>query len=55
MMDWPAAWNDIAEVRLEVLQGNVAAVALFKRRGFEVVQTSLYAERPLLKMIKKLK
>ena len=57
MMDWPAAWNDIVEVRLHVLKRNIAAVALFKRRGFEVVQTSFnyFDGHSVLRMVKKMK
>ena len=54
-MDWPADWDDIVEVRLHVLKRNTAAVALFKKWGFEVVQTtfSYYAGHSVLRMVKK--
>ena len=56
MMDWPAAWNDIMEVRLHVLQRNAAAVALYKKWGFEVVDTKLdyFVGHPVLRMVKKI-
>ena len=55
MMDWPAEWNQIVEVRLDVLEGNVAALGLYEKWGFEVVQTGFFVERPMLKMVKKMK
>ena len=56
MMDWPAEWNDIAEVRLHVLKRNLVAVALYKKWGFEVVQTTLnyFVGHPVFRMVKKI-
>ena len=56
MMDWPADWDDIVEVRLHVLKRNVAAVALYRKWGFEVVQTTVnyFIGRSVLRMAKKI-
>ena len=56
MMDWPAAWNDIIEVRLHVLERNVGAVALYKKWGFEVVEAKrdYFIGHPVLRMVKKI-
>ena len=55
MMNWPAEWNQIAEVHLDVLEGNVAAMGLYEKWGFEVVQSAFFVDRPILKMVKKIK
>ena len=56
MMDWASAWKDVREVRLHVLKSNLGAVALYKKWGFEVVETKLhyFVGHPVLRMIKKL-
>jgi ribosomal protein S18 acetylase RimI-like enzyme len=56
MMDWPAAWNDVAEVILHVMARNAKAIALYKKWGFEVTETKFdyYVGHTILKMVKQL-
>ena len=56
MMDWPTTWKDVVEVRLHVLERNLGAVALYKKWGFEVVETKhdYFVGHPVMRMVKKL-
>ena len=56
MIDWPAEWNDIAEVRLHVLKLNTEAVDLFTQWGFKVAQTTFhyYVGHWVLRMVRKI-
>ena len=56
LMDWASAWADVREVRLHVLKQNLGAVALYKKWGFEAVETKFdyFVGHPVLRMVKKL-
>ena len=56
MMDWASALGDVREVRLHVLKRNLGAVALYKKWGFETVDTKFdyFVEHPVLRMVKKI-
>ena len=56
MMEWASALGDVREVRLHVLKNNLGAVALYKKWGFETVDTKFdyFIEHPVLRMVKKI-
>ena len=57
MMNWPAQWDDIVEVRVHVLKRNVAAVDLFTKWGFEVAQSTFhyFVGHCVLRMVKRIR